>query len=97
MARGAGLIAAGPERDDSVEAFVTQILIELFRGKLDRARIAEIPDYKQARFGHTKQAGRVGALAADQRLATATVVEDKLIDERCHARHGIAEEVLPDA
>ena len=96
-AAGAGLVAAGSQRRDRVEPFFLQVLIELVGRQLDRARVAAVADDEQAGRGHAHEARRIGAVAADDRLAAGRILDDELIDERGIARQRIAEEVLPDA
>ena len=94
---GARLVAARPQRRDRIEPFFLQILIELFRRQLDGARVAAIADDEQAGRGHAQEARRIGAVAADDRLAAGRILDDELIDERGIARQRIAEQILPDA
>ena len=66
-------------------------------GSSTGARVAAIADDEQAGRGHAQEARRIGAVAADDRLAAVGIVDDELIDERGIARQRIAEQILPDA
>src|SRR4029077_14692128 len=84
-------VAAVSLRRHCVESLFLQVLIERVSRYVDRARVAPVADDVNPRRGETHEAGRIAAVAADDRSHAVAVADDELIDERGVEQQRIAE------
>ena len=79
-----------------VEPFLRQVLIELVRRHVDNARMTLITNHREP-GGRTNEAGRIAAVASDDRLADGSVHDDEVFHQLRIARNWITEELLADS
>ena len=91
------LAAHHSRRDDSLEPFLAEIVLERLGGELHRAGLAAIADEPQAGRVEPEQSGRIHAVAADHRPFAHRTHDDEAIDLRAVARDGLAGEPLANA